>query len=97
MTSYKVNYPNLFQPALAVLFTFLLAQVAVVQLCTEHIQHFQAALILLTSSGEKVRGEQLNSHVRARIHSQKHGMQKKTSLNSTCHFFSSRNSMDCYP
>lgn len=53
MTSYKVNDPNLFQPVLAVLFTFLLAQVALVQLCTEQIQHFQAALILLTPQGRR--------------------------------------------
>lgn len=60
MTSYKGNYPNLFQPALAVLFSFLLVQVAFVQLCTEQIQHSNAALILLPPSGEQVTGEQVH-------------------------------------
>lgn len=38
----------------------------------------------------------LKGHIRAKIHSQEHRMKKKTSLNCTCHFFSSRNSMDHY-
>jgi len=84
-----------YQPHLS---SFPLAQVALVSALGK-FSMLKAAQILLSLSvmlGKRWASPPKGQR-RGKIHSQEHGREKKTSFNSACCFFNSRNNTDLYP